>query len=122
MLSNLVNPLLMIGAFSASLAVHEFGHYVAARSIGVNVTEAGLGLPIPPYLEIKAPRITTTKLTLSPWLLGAYVIPSEDEFAAAPLVKRIWVYLAGVLFNRLGGKSRVVVGTPTQRRDESQVD
>jgi membrane-associated protease RseP (regulator of RpoE activity) len=101
MLSNLVNPLLMVGAFSTSLAVHELGHYVAVRSIGVTVTEAGLGLPIPPYLEVKAPRITTTKLTLSPWLLGAYVVPAEEEFAAAPLLKRIWVYLAGVLFNFL---------------------
>ena len=88
------------------ILIHELGHYVAARMVGIPVQEFAIGWP---------PRIMTlfesggTKFTLN-WLpIGGYVRFRErqgdeqipDELMAAKPWKRIFVLLAGSAINLL---------------------
>lgn len=87
------------------LVLHELAHAVAIRRLGGQVQAAGLGLPLPPMLVVRAPaRLRVRELTLSPWLLGAYVEP--DEKTATMLDQlgyrdRAWYAGAGVVANLL---------------------
>ena len=85
--------------------LHEFGHFLACKLLGIEVEEFGFGLP---------PRALTlferggTKFTLN-WLpLGGFVRPKgemdpsiEGGMAAASPLKRIGVMLAGPVMNLL---------------------
>lgn len=89
----------------ALVIVHEFGHYLAAKSLGVEVEEFGFGFP---------PRITTlfkfkgTDFTLN-WIpFGGFVRPKgendptvEGGLAAASPSVRFGVMIAGPLMNLL---------------------
>lgn len=63
--------------------IHEFGHYAAARIIGVRVEEFGLGLPP----RITGKKVGETEYTLN-WLpIGGFVrLAGEDE---APGVRNV---------------------------------
>ena len=41
----LLKPLIAIGAFTALILIHEFGHFISARLMKVEVEEFGIGLP-----------------------------------------------------------------------------
>ena len=85
--------------------IHEFGHFIACRLLGIEVEEFGFGFP---------PRAVTlferggTKFTLN-WLpLGGFVRPKgetdptiEGGMAAASPSKRIVMFLAGPIMNLL---------------------
>jgi regulator of sigma E protease len=94
-------------AIIALIIVHEFGHYLAARLLGVEVEEFGLGFP---------PRLATlfvaggTKFTLNAIPLGGFVRPKgendpkvEGGLAAASPWVRLAVLSAGPLMNLLVG-------------------
>lgn len=86
------------------VVVHESGHFLAARLLGVTVHEFGLGLP---------PRITTlatvrgTPITLNALPIGAFVrLEGEDgdssaagSFTAASLPRQLVILYAGVALN-----------------------
>jgi regulator of sigma E protease len=85
--------------------IHEFGHFIACKFLGIEVEEFGFGFP---------PRAVTlferggTKFTLN-WLpLGGFVRPKGETdptikggMAAASPLKRIAMFLAGPTMNLL---------------------
>ncbi len=89
------------------IILHEFGHFIAARALKVDVEEFGLGFP---------PRITRlfrawgTDFTLNAIPLGGFVRPKgendrtvEGGLAAASPGVRIAVSVAGPVMNILVG-------------------
>lgn len=64
--------------FIASLIAHEAAHALALRGFGIPIVQAGLGISLPPRLTFKATPRKPFKLVVSPWLLGAYVMPHPD--------------------------------------------
>ena len=89
------------------ILIHELGHYLAAKIVGIPVQEFGIGWP---------PRLMTlftaggTEFTLNLLPIGGYVRPQErpddeqipDELMAAKPWKRIFVLLAGSAVNLVG--------------------
>jgi regulator of sigma E protease len=41
----ILSALIFVGVFAAVVLIHEFGHFVAARLLKVDVEEFGIGLP-----------------------------------------------------------------------------
>ncbi len=104
---SLLSILQFIGAIAALIFIHELGHFLVARLLGVEIEEFGIGFP---------PRMVTlfeaggTKFSLN-WLpLGGFVRPKGENdpdvpgglAAASPWV-RIAVLVAGPLMNLLAG-------------------
>ena len=101
----MLSALIFIGVFAAVVLIHEFGHFVAARLLRVDVEEFGIGLP---------PRALTlfnwkgTDFTLN-WLpLGGFVRPKgendpsvEGGLAASSPWVRLGVLFAGPVMNLL---------------------
>jgi regulator of sigma E protease len=96
-----------IGAIAALILIHEIGHFVAARLVGIEVEEFGIGFP---------PRLVTlfeaggTKFSLN-WLpVGGFVRPKGENdptvpggFSASGPWARIAVLLAGPAMNLMAG-------------------
>ncbi len=91
------------------IIIHEFGHFLAARMVGVEVTRFSVGFG-PVLLKYK-PKVTEYALSLIP--LGGYVkmkgeeVDERDEsdtkgaFFAQPVWKRMVIVFAGPFFNIL---------------------
>ena len=100
---------LMILLLSFLVLVHEAGHFLAARALGIKVTKFGFGLPIGPTLWSK--QVGDVEVLVHAFLLGGYVsfpddeketgvsIPDEDKFMTKPVWKRMIVISAGVVAN-----------------------
>ena len=94
---------------SLLIIVHEFGHFIAARRIGVRVEEFSLGFG--PQLFIK--KIGDTKYSLSLIPLGGYVkmagdsLPeykgNSDEYFSKSPGKRFKIIFCGPLLNYILG-------------------
>ena len=103
----LLSGLIFIGVFAAVVLIHEFGHFVAARILKVDVEEFGIGLP-PRALTLF--RWKGTAFTLN-WLpLGGFVRPKgendpnvEGGLAASTPWVRLGVLFAGSFMNLLAG-------------------
>lgn len=88
----------MLILLNVLIVVHEAGHLIAARSIGIPVAAFSVGL---------GPRIWTwrwrgTEYTLRILPLGGFVLPGFDDdaaFRAVALRKRIIYFLGGPLAN-----------------------
>ncbi len=85
--------------------LHEFGHFIACRLLGIEVEEFGFGFP---------PRVATlfeakgTKFTINALPLGGFVRPKGETdpvikggMAAASPLKRIAMFIAGPTMNIL---------------------
>ncbi len=91
----------------AMIIIHEFGHFIAARAVGVEVTRFSIGFG-PVLLKYK-PKVTEYALSLIP--LGGYVkmkgeeiderneADTEGAFFAQPVWKRMVIVFAGPFFN-----------------------
>lgn len=110
MLTTLLSFIVVIGVV---IFVHELGHFLAARSVGIRVEQFSLGYP--PKMVGKT--IGDTEYCLS-WIpLGGYVrmsgmidegMQGESSLTGAPWefssknpLQKLWVILAGVIMNFL---------------------
>lgn len=105
-------------AFSLLLAVtvHEAAHALVLRRLGIPISHAGLGLPFWPILTIRVPSVPF-RLTLSPWLVGAYVRPDEayeDQIDALPYRAHSWFLNAGIVANAVLGFALVAAAAALQ--------
>lgn len=97
--------LIFIGAIAALIFIHELGHFLAARLMGVGVDEFGLGFP--PRM-VKLFHWKGTDYTIN-WIpLGGFVrLSGENDaevsggFMQAHPLKRIFILLAGPFANIL---------------------
>jgi len=104
---SILSLVIFIAVFAGVVFIHEFGHFIVARLLKVEVEEFGFGLP---------PRILTlfhwkgTRFTLN-WLpIGGFVRPKGENdpnvpggLAAASPWTRLAVLLAGPTMNLLLG-------------------
>lgn len=90
--------LLVLLTLYLSLALHEWGHLVFLRRMGVPVPLFALGGP-PWILRF---RRGGTEYRLGLLLFGAFVQADTAAFARLPLGRAAAVYLAGPLFSLLG--------------------
>lgn len=69
--------------FILAMVFHELGHALAMRDAGVKVRRLGLGLPLRPMITLRINPLRRIfggrcRVTLSPWLLGAYAEPYRE--------------------------------------------
>ncbi len=102
-----ISILQFIGALALLIIIHEIGHFVAARLLGVEIEEFGIGFP--PRL-IKLFEAGGTIFSLNWLLLGGFVRPKgennpnvEGGLAAASPWVRLTVLFAGPVMNLLAG-------------------
>lgn len=103
------------------VVIHEAGHALASKALGIQVEEFGLGLP--PRIA-KLGTINGTDITLNAIPFGGFVRPKGEAdatvpggMAAAPPWKRLIVLLAGVTMNFILGLTVLIImyaaaGTP----------
>ncbi len=97
----LLTILIVIFTLVALLALHEFGHFIIAKKLGVKVEEFGVGYP--PRIVGKKFGETIYSINLLPF--GAFVrITGEetreegkDSFSQRPVWQRILIVLGGVV-------------------------
>lgn len=109
MVSALINLLAFIAAISILVAVHEYGHYLVGRWVGMKVLRFSIGFGRPVWTRIAGKDRTEYCISAIP--LGGYVrfldsregpINAEDEgraFNQRPIPARLLVLLAGPAFN-----------------------
>ncbi len=95
------------------VVIHEVGHALASKAVGIPVEEFGLGLP--PKL-IKLGTVGGTEITLNAIPFGGFVRPKgegdetvEGGIASAAPWKRLIVLLAGVTMNFILGLSVLII-------------
>lgn len=113
MLQILILVIVFAITISAIVAAHEYGHFLAARSVGIEVEEFAIGFGKPKWIY---GRNKETDFTLRPVPLGGFVLPKGSEpkpdgseidvpnglYNKAPWT-RIWVAFAGPLFSLIFG-------------------
>ncbi len=67
----------MLLLLSVLIIVHEFGHFIVARMLGIRVEKFGFGLPFGPTLY--ETKWGNTKICIHSFLLGGYVSFPDDE-------------------------------------------
>lgn len=103
------SAIVMILLISLLILIHELGHFLAARAVGIRVDKFGFGLPIGPTLFAK--KVGDTQILIHAFLLGGYVsFPDDEEDCDLPkdsplrysnktVGQRAIVISAGVIFN-----------------------
>jgi len=114
-ISGLITVLIFLAALSILVLVHEFGHFIMARILGVSVEEFGIGFP--PRATGKVFGKTLYSINWIP--LGGFVkLKGEqgeskndpDSFAAKSVWKRLVIVVAGVVMNFLFAIAILTIG------------
>lgn len=101
--------LAIIFVFSVLVVIHELGHFLAAKWMGVRVEKFSIGFP--PTIFSK--KIGDTEFSISAIPLGGYVklagfidesmdskvTGADDEFNSKPVWRRVVIITAGVIMN-----------------------
>lgn len=107
--SAIISLLAFVAAISILVAVHEFGHYIVGRWMGMKVLRFSIGFGKPLWTRVSGKDRTEYCISAIP--LGGYVrfldsrdgpVDNEDEgraFDHRPIPARIAVLLAGPAFN-----------------------
>ncbi len=103
----LLYVLIAILMFGALIAIHEFGHFIAAKSLGVRVNEFAIGMG--PKLLSRKKGETAYSLRVFP-VGGFCAMEGEGEdsddpraFGNKPAWKRLVILAAGAFFNFVAG-------------------
>ena len=103
------SAIIMILLISLLILIHELGHFLAAKAVGIRVDKFGFGLPVGPTLFSK--KIGETEILIHACLLGGYVSFPDDEedcdlpkdspkrYANKTVGQRAIVISAGVICN-----------------------
>jgi len=77
--------------------IHEIGHLLGAKIVGIRIKEAALGFG-PLLYEFK---LRTTKIKICWILLGGYVMPegTDEEFFSYPRIHRIILTASGLIMS-----------------------
>lgn len=100
----MISFLAFMAVFTVIVLVHEFGHFIAARRLGIRVYEFSIGFPFSPRL-ITLFRHKETEFTVRLLPLGGFVSFSQEgdkeeaELFNASGGKRALIFSAGSLFN-----------------------
>jgi regulator of sigma E protease len=104
MLTSFIVFLVFFFALSFMIFIHEFGHFMAARWVGVEVEEFGFGLPSKKLVTLFTWQ--GTEFTIHALPLGGFVRPKGENdpdipggLASASPWKRLIVLFAGPLMN-----------------------
>lgn len=101
--------IIMILLLGFLILVHELGHFLTARALGIKVSKFALGFPFGPTLWSK--KIGDVEYLVHACLIGGYVafpddekdsdlpLDSEERFLNNPVWKRMLVISAGVVTN-----------------------
>ena len=99
--------LIAVLMFGALIAIHEFGHFIAAKSLGVRVNEFAIGMG--PKLLSRERGETVYSLRAFP-IGGFCAMEGEGEdsddpraFGSKPAWKRLIILAAGAFFNFVAG-------------------
>lgn len=105
----LISILAFIVAIGVLVTVHEFGHFIVARRLGIKVLRFSVGFGRPLYTWRR--RRDDTEYVIAALPLGGYVKMADEReglvaeadlpraFNRQPIYKRLLVVLAGPLFN-----------------------
>jgi regulator of sigma E protease len=98
LISVIINAVIIAFVFGVLIVVHELGHFLAARRVGIKVEKFALGLG----KKLLGFRKGDTEYVLNLIPIGGYVKlsgedPSEatgaaDEFQSKPVGKRFWCF------------------------------
>src|SRR5215510_9049296 len=89
--------LIALALLSLLIVVHEVGHLLAARLVGIPAAE--FSVVVVPRLKSRRWRGTEYALRAIP--LGGFVVPAldEDDFRSVPFRRRLLFFLGGPLAN-----------------------
>src|SRR4030042_5746752 len=88
----MITFLIVFAAFLGLIILHELSHFIAAKKIGVNVEEFGIGYPP----KILGKKIGNTIYSLNLLPFGAFVRIDDEKLAQKPIWQRAAILLAGV--------------------------
>jgi len=103
----LLSLIVFIVIFSAIILIHEFGHFYAARKVGIKVEEFGIGLPPRAWgKKIKGVLYSINWIPFGGFVrmygedaTSSKILKSKDSFAAKKVWQRMIVVTAGVFMN-----------------------
>lgn len=108
--------LLFLVVLSMLVLAHEWGHYIAARKLGMTVEEFGIGFP-PRLFSYK--RKDGMEVSINAIPLGGFVkikgesgddANASDSFASKSIPKRFVVLIAGVVMNLVAAAIIFTIG------------
>lgn len=96
-MNTIVRILKVVVILTSIIVVHEFGHFLAARSCGIPVKQFAIGFG--PTLT--STMIGGTEFSLKPILLGGFNEIDAEAMSQASIAAQLWVFAAGSLFGIL---------------------
>jgi regulator of sigma E protease len=114
----LLSLLVFVVIFSAIILIHEFGHFYAARKVGIKVEEFGIGLPPRAWgKKIKGVLYSINWIPFGGFVrmfgedsTSPKILKSKDSFASKTVWQRMLVVTAGVIMNFILAFTLLTIG------------